>query len=187
MSLDFLQLPSRIEGLYEELAGIARDPSASDFFGLAEASYKGGPGSAMRASGFGTFDQQGAGYYGERGLSLAVKTLCTLFPQNSQVFDLVDFRSIPYRALIEEVLVPETFVLLIGEDLTLEPDDAVETLHLSRRFGNIMYPDVEADESDDERVIFIKAEPVEAPVHSTTASKGKGRATEVIEISDDED
>jgi hypothetical protein len=54
-------------------------------------------------------------------------------------FELKSLAPLSHNSIIQEFLLPEVVVLLIQEDLGIERF-AIETLHRSRIFGNMMYP-----------------------------------------------
>ncbi|KAH9950852.1 hypothetical protein B0H21DRAFT_671456, partial [Amylocystis lapponica] len=76
--------------------------------------------------------------YGRKGYHIIFFMMLHLFPDLS--FDLAPWKPLHYQAVLTEVLVPETTVHLIQEDLLQGWDDAMQTLRESCKYGNFLYP-----------------------------------------------
>lgn len=76
--------------------------------------------------------------YGGEGYQIMSHTLRFLFPQAT--LDLKFFQPLSYETLIHDVLLPETAVALIRQDLKLDRDDAIETMRKSQNFGSELHP-----------------------------------------------
>jgi hypothetical protein len=64
--------------------------------------------------------------------------LSLLFPDDS--IDLQLYRPVPWKSLIHDVLLPETAVALIQEDLGFTREKAIKTMRKSQLFGSILFP-----------------------------------------------
>lgn len=85
--------------------------------------------------------------YGEQGRKLILLVLLKLFP-------LKDWNSIAILPLTpmqatELILVPETTVSLIAEDIQGTPDEALDVMHESSRYGSLVFPSGEDDAGDE--------------------------------------
>lgn len=87
--------------------------------------------------------------YGEQGSVIIHQTLFNLFPPSS--FDSSLVEPLTPTEFIQRVLVPETAAHLIAQDLGVDMDYAIMTLHESARYGVAMFPDTGG--SDGKRVI----------------------------------
>ncbi|KAH9940892.1 RTC4-like domain-containing protein, partial [Epithele typhae] len=92
---------------------------------------------------FSSFSKTQPGYYGELGYVIIHQTLCDLFPPS----DFHPDASLPLTPtdFIALVLVPETAVRLIIDDLNLSRPQAIATLEASAEYGVAMFP---ADDTD---------------------------------------
>lgn len=84
--------------------------------------------------------------YGERGSVIMHLTLYDLFPPAS--FDPGRIAPLSPAEFISRVLVPETALWLIQEDMQCSYVEAMATLRASGEFGVTMYPEVEVDEEE---------------------------------------
>ncbi|KAI6139799.1 RTC4-like domain-containing protein [Pisolithus tinctorius] len=98
---------------------------------------------------FASFEKIQPGYYGEQGSVIIHQTLFNLFPPSS--FDSSLVEPLTPTEFIQRVLVPETAAHLIAQDLGVDMDYAIMTLHESARYGVAMFPDTGG--SDGKRVI----------------------------------
>jgi hypothetical protein len=172
IKLEFSQLPGRIKGLSDVLTEFVEGPEAdgpNDFLKAAKSAHRVTPGTgnrALRSMGFATFQQHGAGYYGERGVIVAMQILRKIIPENS--FSLTPFEPLGWYAVLEEVVVPTLFTHLIADDLSLSMEEASRTLHESREFGNNMHPAQTVDDLESSPELGsspkVKAEPIDDPV-----------------------
>ena len=57
---------------------------------------------------------------------------------------------VPRRDFISQVLVPETTILLIGQDMDQDPKECLSTLKKSRKYGALQFPcgDSDSDSED---------------------------------------
>ncbi|KAI6167304.1 RTC4-like domain-containing protein [Pisolithus thermaeus] len=88
---------------------------------------------------FASFEKIQPGYYGEQGSVIIHQTLFNLFPPSS--FDSSLIKPLTPSEFIQRVLVPETAARLIAQDLGVDMDYAIVTLHESARYGVAMFPD----------------------------------------------
>ncbi|KIO03400.1 hypothetical protein M404DRAFT_58825, partial [Pisolithus tinctorius Marx 270] len=88
---------------------------------------------------FASFEKIQPGYYGEQGSVIIHQTLFNLFPPSS--FDSSLVEPLTPTEFIQRVLVPETAAHLIAQDLGVDMDYAIMTLHESARYGVAMFPD----------------------------------------------
>ncbi|KAF5315785.1 hypothetical protein D9611_004805 [Ephemerocybe angulata] len=135
---DFTRLESRIKDQKDTLTELLEFAQDSEFFQLARSAIATGSGRTARSNGSTVFSEQGAGYFGERGFMIATLALQHMFPEDTVDPEL--YAPLSWLALIEGVLLPELFVMLIAEDLDISPDSAIDTLRESRAFGVNMHP-----------------------------------------------
>ncbi|KAJ7702175.1 hypothetical protein B0H16DRAFT_1227586, partial [Mycena metata] len=80
---------------------------------------------------------QSAGYYGEIGYQIIMVALRFMFPDGS---DLELYEPLPYNVVLPEVLLPETVVRLVQEDLKITPRAAKLVINDSYTFGVTRHP-----------------------------------------------
>ncbi|KAG1793098.1 RTC4-like domain-containing protein [Suillus plorans] len=177
-SIDFKKVPKRIERMRGALEAIisdchihndnedsvdddAKGPRArSDFWReIKKQIKKQGSRTVTGVKGqFTSFEKTQPGYYGELGLLIIHQTLYNLFPLSS--FEPSSIAPLTPAEFIQLVLIPETAVGLIMQDLCLDRDDAIVTLRESSQYGVAMFPDTGFgkgaatgyDDNDDEGV-----------------------------------
>ncbi|KAJ7275991.1 hypothetical protein C8J57DRAFT_986295, partial [Mycena rebaudengoi] len=76
--------------------------------------------------------------YGERGYQIIATTLQFMFPDTLNTFDPTIFWPLTYTHIIHEVLVPETAVRFIQEDLGLT--SGLTVLQDSYNLGLVLHP-----------------------------------------------
>jgi hypothetical protein len=76
--------------------------------------------------------------YGGEGYQIVTIALMFLFPDQS--FDLKPFHPLSWKAIIHDVLLPETVVYLIQDDLQLSRAEALKTLRTSAQYGSLQFP-----------------------------------------------
>jgi hypothetical protein len=74
-------------------------------------------------------------------------TLTFMFPDRS--FDMTPFKPLSWATLIRDVLLPETAIYLIQDDLTVDRAHAEDILIASQRFGRIFHSSEENPIIDD--------------------------------------
>lgn len=79
--------------------------------------------------------------------------LLHMFPDRS--FDMRPIRPLSHQSFLADVLLPEVATALIQQDLDIDRNIAVETLHNSRRYGSMLYPGTDTD--SDVQTIIEKA------------------------------
>ncbi|KAH9454882.1 hypothetical protein Pst134EA_022376 [Puccinia striiformis f. sp. tritici] len=157
--IDFQKLPKRIKAHYGYLSRICTREIVSDFMDMARKEWKEqGPRKVNSiAHELATFQIEQPGYYGVRGYEVIYRTLQARFLSSSRIDSITKLaQPLSPDFLIRKVLVPETALCLIADDLKLKvTDDRVRTtLEESRTFGSIMFPDqddnkeIESSESD---------------------------------------
>lgn len=92
--------------------------------------------------------------FGLVGFELIVHALHTMFPQSS--IDAANIEPLSYDGIITEVLLPEATLMLICDDMQIDPDDARVVFEESRDFGMSMHADI--DHPILEKVARIAAE-----------------------------
>ncbi|KAG2058681.1 hypothetical protein BDR06DRAFT_828584, partial [Suillus hirtellus] len=157
-SIDFKKVPKRIERMRGALEAIisdcrihndnedyvdddAKGPRArSDFWReIKKQIKKQGSRTVTGVKGqFTSFEKTQPGYYGELGLLIIHQTLYNLFPLSS--FEPSSIAPLTPAEFIQLVLIPETAVGLIMQDLCLDRDDAIVTLRESSQYGVAMFP-----------------------------------------------
>jgi hypothetical protein len=85
--------------------------------------------------------------YGEDGYNILMITLTFMFPDRS--FDMMPFKPLSWTALLRDVLLPETAVCLIEDDLGVDREHAEDILKASQRFGRIFHSSDENPIIDD--------------------------------------
>ncbi|EIW78974.1 hypothetical protein CONPUDRAFT_59209, partial [Coniophora puteana RWD-64-598 SS2] len=93
---------------------------------------------------FASFEKTQPGYYGELGSIILHQTLFSLFPPSS--FDAALIAPLAPAEFIQRILVPETAVRLVMQDLGQPPDEALRTLRESAQYGVAMFPDAGIEE-----------------------------------------
>jgi hypothetical protein len=132
-AIDFFGLVQRTRNFKAELEELLLDPQDSQFFQVAVQGLKG-----KGKNGIATFQKEGCGYYGELGFQIISMILQELFPPSS--VDLSSVKPLSWYDTIERFLLPEVAVLLIMDDMDALWEDAVEILHESRLYGNMINP-----------------------------------------------
>ncbi|EPQ50067.1 hypothetical protein GLOTRDRAFT_97252 [Gloeophyllum trabeum ATCC 11539] len=138
---DFASLWNRIWDLQADLLQIAANPKKNEFFIKTRELYT--PGLSSRkveslGAQYKRFEGKSAGYYGGTGWVILELILKHLIPDGQ--IDLTRAKPLSYNALVSEVLLPETTVRLIQEDLSLQRADAIDVFHDSSRFGSVAHP-----------------------------------------------
>lgn len=82
-------------------------------------------------------DEQSFSYGGE-GYQIIYYVLVTLLDKTK--YDLIKFKRLSWDTLIQKVVLPETVVRLIQEDLRISREEAIATFRESGFFGNLMHP-----------------------------------------------
>ncbi|KAA1092421.1 hypothetical protein PGT21_002158 [Puccinia graminis f. sp. tritici] len=144
--IDFKTLPNRITSHLQYLNKICTREIASDFLDMAleEWSVQGPRKAQSVINEFGTFQIEQPGYYGSRGWEVICHTLKAIFLSPSRCdWTLEQALPLTPEFLLLKVLVPETALCLIADDLKLGVKDARvrTTLEESRTFGTVMFPD----------------------------------------------
>lgn len=85
--------------------------------------------------------------YGEKGWSVIIHVLLKLFPLNAWNKESISPLT-PMQAT-ELVLLPETALSLIAEDIDGTLDDALNTLRESGRYGSLVFPCTDDPEEED--------------------------------------
>jgi hypothetical protein len=84
--------------------------------------------------------------YGDEGYKIISAALFFLFPLGS--FDLTPFGPISWNLIISEILLPETAVSLIQQDLKLPREDAIKAMRESQRMGSHLHPGDDSEHVD---------------------------------------
>ncbi|KAG6847694.1 hypothetical protein H0H93_006515, partial [Arthromyces matolae] len=158
--INFENLRERILEHHEDILHVLEKPLESEFFKLAEAGHL-SKSAGKRIASWDRFLKQSAGYYGAVGYQIIIIVLQSLFPETS--FDTRQgLAPLAWKDIIYEFLLPETAVLLIQDDLGLSRDNAIETLHASRSYGNTMFP------VEDENPIIDRLQQASVAAHQAT-------------------
>jgi hypothetical protein len=87
--------------------------------------------------------------YGERGfmiVSSALQYMFTASDTNEKI------EGIPFLTFLWRILIPETFVLLVIEDLPwVSSEEAMDILVTSRTYGQVMHPDDDLNQDDGQK------------------------------------
>ncbi|KAJ6497906.1 hypothetical protein C8R45DRAFT_926497 [Mycena sanguinolenta] len=93
--------------------------------------------------------EHGTGYYGECGYQLIYPTLQFLFPESPDLLEAL--HPLTYDILLREILIPETTIRLIQDDLHVSPENVIGILKSSHNFGPALHP------ADDNCPIYERA------------------------------
>lgn len=196
--INFQKLPRRIKSHRWYLQRICKREIASDFMDMALKAWAAqGPMKVQSvANELATFHVEQPGYYGVRGYEVIYLTLHTMFLGSPSLATFTKAaRPLSPDFLIRKVLVPETALCLIADDLKLKVTDprVRSTLEDSRTYGAIMFPDEDDEisedqssfESDDQSLLKSDeaAQPSPPPAPKSPApSKKRPRKSESCEI-----
>ncbi|CAH7668154.1 hypothetical protein BY996DRAFT_4584177, partial [Phakopsora pachyrhizi] len=154
--IDFRNLPKRIKKHFSRLTDICEGTIASNFLTIATLEWK-KQGSKLRniTNELSTFEIEQPGYYGVKGFEIIFDTLHRHFLSPHLLNSTTEYaKPLPIEYYVRRVLLPETALCLIAEDLKLSPNDVQvrKTLDESRKYGVALFPDEEAclNESSDE-------------------------------------
>ncbi|KAF8586369.1 hypothetical protein K439DRAFT_1408955 [Ramaria rubella] len=139
--LDFAGLPARIKSFTKQLSRLIKYPERSEFWReVRDDAQEVGRTKVVSVSGqYATFERTQPGYYGEQGSIIIHQTLYTLFPP-SDIPDSVE--PLTPDQFLTRVLVPETAVLLIQEDMNLSTrGEVLRVLDESKKYGLAMFPE----------------------------------------------
>ncbi|KAJ7584186.1 hypothetical protein C8J56DRAFT_893780 [Mycena floridula] len=199
--IDFSILGARVESLADSLEAVIDDPSASVFYGaLSKQIEKFGPAQAFSQQGDMDALEAGLGhfgYYGERGATIMNMALQWMFPQSDDP-DAMCNDDIPFQVILWRILLPETAVILVQQDMSVDADAAMKVLRTSGRYGQVIYPSDDncPFEEDYGRRLAHRRRPAaratnfpvkveEVPVPFTGFRVMQQEGKEVIELDDD--
>ncbi|KIJ55656.1 hypothetical protein M422DRAFT_199977 [Sphaerobolus stellatus SS14] len=140
--IDWSRIPKRMEKFKKKLVAFVQNPSSSHFWrDLRDDMKEIGKTKIGSVSGqFATFERALPGYYGEQGSYVIHQTLYSIFPQDSIADDNV--YPLSPDQFTTHVLVPESALLLIQEDMNLDDRAAaLKIMEESKQFGVSMYPE----------------------------------------------
>ncbi|KAG8838914.1 hypothetical protein FRC18_002142 [Serendipita sp. 400] len=199
-TLDPRALAKRTRKLKSHLQAIIDEPDKGSFLRpLQKAAKDHGKGAVNGAkANWYNFENATAGYYGEQGFAIISQVLFDLFPdispEKTQPLDISNYFSV--------VLVPETAVLLIQQDLQeKEPaldkgplrSQALQVLRSSRKYGEAMFPVLDNEEDtigDDlarERAQKMRKLREDEAVSEAAGSSQVSLVTSVEELSSSDD
>ncbi|KAF5320562.1 hypothetical protein D9611_010673 [Ephemerocybe angulata] len=144
-TVDFSGLGDRVEAFEDVLYEIWLDPSPSQFYTAFLERVKVLGTYNKAASMKGDKDHIGAGYYGEKGLTIISNVLQLLFDESAYCHK--ETTGMSYIDFLWTILIPETLTCLVQDDLgDATPEDVVKVIQLSGPYGQYLHPE---DESDD--------------------------------------
>ncbi|KAF8124444.1 nuclear condensing complex subunit [Boletus edulis] len=162
-TIDFAKVPARVQEMKKELEAIVLDMDVSPNDGVGPRSKstfwiqvkngvkKQGSRTMLAVKGqFTSFEKSQPGYYGEQGSAIIHQTLFDLFPPSAFNMSLVE--PLTLIEFIQLVLVPEVAIRLIAEDLSVNMDEALRTLHDSAKYGVGMFPDMSENCADEDKM-----------------------------------
>ncbi|KAJ7590486.1 hypothetical protein C8J56DRAFT_1046754 [Mycena floridula] len=182
--IDFSILGARFESLADSLEAVIDDPSASVFYGALSKQIE-------------KFGLSHFGYYGERGATIMNMALQWMFPQSDDPDAMCD-DDIPFQVILWRILLPETAVILVQQDMSVDADAAMKVLRTSGRYGQVIYPSDDNcpfEEDYGQRLAHrrrpaaratnfpVKVEEVPVPFTGFRVMQQEGK--EVIELDDD--
>ncbi|KAI9346680.1 RTC4-like domain-containing protein [Pilaira anomala] len=140
-SIQFEKIPERINVFKDELKGIIEGRIKSDYLDRVLASYDelGSTKARQMTAVMDRFEESLPGYYGHRGSFYIMEKLNQVFLKTNE---LDKTKSSPLTPIeyIQQVLVPETGIRLIKQDLNLmDLNDASKVMKESTEYGSIVY------------------------------------------------
>ncbi|GAA5926808.1 uncharacterized protein JCM15063_000375 [Sporobolomyces koalae] len=151
MEIDWAALPARIETLCApHLSAVVRGDSESRFLEQARRDWEanGGFRRSNVTAEWDSFQSEEPGYYGLRGLECIHATLRQLFTLDNPILDDDAIAPLSSDFYLRRVLIPETALCLIRDDLKLDDtpenaDIAANVLRESRAFGKAAHGIIE--------------------------------------------
>ncbi|KAJ7055395.1 hypothetical protein C8F01DRAFT_1030215 [Mycena amicta] len=144
-SPDFGTLFRRVTSKRDLLQAILQVPDNSFFYLTAKMQFESRDGSTRQLlSATGQYNRAdglaklGAAYYGEIGWEIIYKALDFLFPDNLSRPQCKT--ALPYALLVREVLLPETVMRLVQDDLGISDIAAKAVVQSSHGFGQLLHP-----------------------------------------------
>ncbi|KAJ7196382.1 hypothetical protein GGX14DRAFT_335417, partial [Mycena pura] len=144
-SPDFKSLFPRVLAKCALLQAILTAPDNSFFYLTAKMEFTSRSGSSRQfLSAAGQFQQVdrlakiGAAYYGDIGWEIVYKALQFMFPDDGSRPQCKT--AIPYDLLLREVLLPETVMRLVQDDLAITDIAAKSIMQASHSFGLVLHP-----------------------------------------------
>lgn len=173
-TIDFKDLPRRMKGrsVRKALEAIVNAPASdrtSKFWIVAcKDIRKRGARVANSVQGqMETFHLTQPGYYGEQGFLVISEALQAMFPQTK--LEAAEIAPMDSQNFLRRVLVPETAILLIMEDMEQDYSAALKTMEDSREYGTALFP---ARDNDGD-VSFDLTFKLDSPPKSITAPSAK--------------